>query len=398
MSATAATQPASGKLALYANVGPELTHYDVDVDALTLTRRGTVTCPANVQYVWPHASRRFLYAATSDSASGMGPAGTRHHVTGFRIDPASGALSQHGQSIPLPHRPIHMATDRDSGHVLVAFNNPPSLRVYRINPDGTPGAEVPQSPDLDPGIFPHQVLASPDNKQVILVSRGHDAANGKPEEPGALEVFDFSGGVLSNQRIIAPDGGFGFGPRHMDFHPTRPWLYVSLERQNQLALFDYGGGTLAAAPRARVGTLAEPDKHRSHQLVGTVHVHPNGRTVYVANRASDTASIDGMRIFRGGENALAVCDIDPVTGVPTVVQHVDTHGIHPRTFHIDPSGRMLVVAHIMGLKVRDGLTIRDVPMRLSVFRIGDDGRLEFARAYDVPTDGATMWWMGMVAL
>jgi len=398
MSATAATQPASGKLALYANVGPELTHYDVDVGALTLTRRATVSCPANVQYVWPHASRRFLYAATSDSASGMGPAGTRHHVTGFRIDPDSGALSQHGQSVPLPHRPIHMATDRDSGHVLVAFNNPPSLRVYRINPDGTPGAEVPQSPDLDPGIFPHQVLASPDNKQVILVSRGHDAANGKPEEPGALEVFDFSGGVLSNEHIIAPDGGFGFGPRHMDFHPTRPWLYVSLERQNQLALFDYDGATLAATPRARVGTLAEPDNRRSHQLVGTVHVHPNGRTVYVANRASDTANIDGMRIFRGGENALAVCDIDPVTGVPTVVQHVDTHGIHPRTFHIDPSGRMLVVAHIMGLKVRDGLTIRDVPMRLSVFRIGDDGCLEFARAYDVPTDGATMWWMGMVAL
>ena len=40
-----------------------------------LTRRETVSLPANVQYAWPHASRRFLYVATSDSASGMGPAG-----------------------------------------------------------------------------------------------------------------------------------------------------------------------------------------------------------------------------------------------------------------------------------------------------------------------------------
>jgi 6-phosphogluconolactonase len=76
---------------LYASVGPDLIHFDIDVAAATLTRRGTVNCPANVQYVWPHASRRFLYAASSDSASGMGAAGTNHHVSAFRIDPASGA-------------------------------------------------------------------------------------------------------------------------------------------------------------------------------------------------------------------------------------------------------------------------------------------------------------------
>ena len=35
---------------------------------------------------------------------------------------------------------------------------------------------------------------------------------------------------------------------------------------------------------------------------------------------------------------------------------------------------------------------------LSVFRIGPDGRLTFARTYDVDVGGGTMWWMGMVAL
>ena len=65
------------KVSLYASVGSELTHYDVDVEHAALTRRATVGLPANVQYVWPNASRRFLYAATSDSASGMGPVGTR---------------------------------------------------------------------------------------------------------------------------------------------------------------------------------------------------------------------------------------------------------------------------------------------------------------------------------
>src|ERR1700735_5327205 len=100
-----------GKIALYASVGNELTQYDVDVAGASLTRRGTVSLPANVQYAWPHASQPFLYVATSDSASGMGPAGANHHVSALRIDRDSGALSLHGEPNALPTRPIHMATD-----------------------------------------------------------------------------------------------------------------------------------------------------------------------------------------------------------------------------------------------------------------------------------------------
>lgn len=385
------------RLALYASVGPALTLYDVDIDAATLIRRGSVTLPANVQYAWPNASRRFLYVASSDSASGMGAAGNTHHVSAFRIDPTSGALTPHGAPIPLPARPIHMATDIPSNHILVAFNNPSAIRVYRINADATPGDEVPQPGPIDAGIFAHQVRATPDNRQVILVTRGHDAADGKPEEPGALNVFSFDNGVLGNQVSVAPRGGYGFGPRHLDFHPSRPWVYVSLERQNALDMFELRDGALSPEPRFRKGSLAGTGvQHR--QLVGTVHVHPNGRTVYVANRASDTVDFAGQRVFAGGENSLAVYAIDPASGEPSVIQHVDTHGIHPRCFHIDPSGKLLVAAHIMGLNVRDGNSVRAVPARLSVFRIGDDGRLDFARACDVDAGEQTMWWMGMVSL
>ena len=382
-------------VALYASVGAELTHYDVDVAAATLTRRETVSLPANVQYVWPHASRRFLYAATSDSASGMRPAGNTHHVSALRVDPATGALAPHGAPILLPTRPIHMATDIPSRFILVAFNNPGAVRVYRINADATPGEQVSQPEPIDPGIFPHQVRATPDNRQVILVARGHDAAGGKPEEPGSLKVFDFRDGLLRNELSIAPDGGHGFGPRHLDFHPSRPWVYVSLERQNALDMFELNGGALLPAPKFHKTTLsAPPGSYR--QAVGTVHVHPDGRTVYVANRASNTVDFAGQRVFAGGENSLAVFAIDQATGEPNLIQSIDTHGIHPRTFHIDPMGRLLVVAHIMGLKVRDGDAIRDVPARLSLFRIGADGKLTFARSYDIDVGTRSMWWMGIV--
>ncbi len=127
------------RVTLYASVGPELTHYEVDVEGATLTRRATITLPANVHYAWPHASGRTLYVASSDSASGIGGVvGTQHHVTALRIDPASGALSPHGDPIALPTRPIHMTLDIPSAHILVAFSNPSGLQVYRINPDMTP--------------------------------------------------------------------------------------------------------------------------------------------------------------------------------------------------------------------------------------------------------------------
>src|SRR5216117_1854026 len=159
----------ASRVALYASVGPELTHYELDVEGATLTRRGTVSLPANVHYCWPHASRRFLYVASSDSASGVsGFTGTNHHVTALAIDPASGALSPRGAPIALPTRPIHMTTDIPSEHILVAFSNPSGLSVYRVNCDGTPGDEVGQREAVYPGIYAHQVRVRLDNKKVIL--------------------------------------------------------------------------------------------------------------------------------------------------------------------------------------------------------------------------------------
>ena len=383
------------KTVLYAAVGPDITQYDIDVETGVLTAQGTVSAPANVQYVWPHAAREYLYVASSDSASGMAGGGSNHHLTAFRIDPATGALSPHGAPVTLPTRPIHMATDVASAHALVAYNNPPSLRVYPIRADGTPGAEAAQPHAIDPGIFPHQVLPTPDGKQVVLVSRGFDAEHGKAEQPGSLHLFDFAGSVLSHQATTAPNGGYGFGPRHLDFHPTQPWVYVALERQDQIALFTLTEGKLSEDALFRRDTLEAGQPRGSRQLVGTVHVHPNGRFAYIANRASEAVAGTGGKVFEGGQNSIVVFALDQTTGEPTAIQHMDSHGIHPRTFHIDPTGRLMVVAHIMGLPLADGSVI---PTRLTTFRIGDDGRLTFLRAHDIEAKGRLMWWAGMVTL
>ena len=394
----AAGEQASRKVALYANVGPDLTHYDVDVDEAALARRATVTLPAGVQYAWPHASRRYLYVATSSSASGYGTPGTEHHVTAFRIDPASGALTKHGEPIRLPSRPIHMTTDIPSEHVLVAFNNPSALHIYRINNDFTPGEEVKQSGALDFGIFAHQVRVTPDNRHVILVTRGNEGTATKAEDPGALKVFEYKNGVLSNEVSIAPNGGKEFGPRHLDFHPTKPWMYVSIETQNKMYTYLMEGGRIKPEVAFKAETLAAPKNIRARQAASTLHVHPNGRFLYGANRAEETVDYQGQKVFKGGENSIVVYSIDQSTGEPTVIQHIETRAIHPRTFHIDPSGRLMVVQHNLPVDVKDGDAVKTLPAGLSVFRIGDDGKLTFVRKYDVDVGDKVMFWMGMVPL
>ena len=388
------------KVMLYASIGPQLTHYDVDVENATLTRRNSVSLPANVHYAWPHASREYLYVASSNSASGIGGVvGDKHHVSGFRIDPATGALTPHGAPIPLPTRPIHMTSDIPSRHLLVAFSNPSGVRVYRVNSDATPGVRSPAKRGDRPGDLWASGPGQPRQPLAILVTRGHDAAAGKPEEPeepGALKVFRYQDGQLTQEISVAPGGGYGFGPRHLDFHPTKPWVYVSLERQNRLDMFAISGDRLSPEPVFSKGTLAEPGNIRGRQVAGTIHVHPNGRFVYVANRASSTVGEGAERVFAGGENTLAVFAIDPVTGEPNPIQHIDTRGIHCRTLHIDPSGRLLVAAHIIGLPVREGSDTRIIPACFSVFRIGTDGRLGFVRKYDVDVRDQQMFWMGMV--
>ena len=200
------------------------------------------------------------------------------------------------------------------------------------------------------------------------------------------------------QGSIAPNRGYGFGPRHIDFHPTKPWVYVSLERQNKLELFRLEGDGLSGEAAFSKDLLANPGVVGKRQLGGTVHVHPNGRFVYVANRADSTVDFEGKQVFRGGENSIAVFSIDQKTGEPTLIQHADPRSMHVRTFAFDPSGRMMVTAAIKPLLVREGADVKNVPAALSVLRVGADGKLDFVRKYDVDTGGRLQFWMGIVGL
>jgi len=385
------------KTVFYASIGPDLALYDLDIAAATLTKRSSVTLPANIQYAWPYPSHRHLYVVSSNG--GPGVAGDRHWANALTIDPSTGILRLHGDVVPLPSRPIHTSVDSSGRFLLTAYNNPSNITVHRLNADATVGSEVGQPAPLDTGIYAHQVLAMPGNRCVVLVTRGNDAKPGTPEDPGALKTFAFTDGVLRNLASIAPGSGLGFGPRHLDFHPRKPWAFASIERQNQLYVYPLDAATGLSRTPIFVRDTMPRQSATVRQAAGPIHVHPNGKFVYLTNRCSDLTTYQGRKVFAGGENGIAVFAIDERSGEPTLIQNIDGHGIHLRTFGIDPSGRLLVAASIMPLPVReaDG-NIGTLTAGIAVFRIGADGRLELARKYDVETGDRQQFWSGMVTL
>jgi 6-phosphogluconolactonase len=402
-------QAAKDRSAFYSGVGPELTHFEVDFDAAALTKRGSVKMPGGVQYAWPHPSRKYLYVASSSGGLGIAPVPgfppNQHNLTAFQVAP-SGELSPHGDMINLKYRPIHISVDTAGEYVLVAYNFPPGITVHKIKGDGSIGDEVKQEDDLEKGIYFHQIRATPSDKSILVVARGNNPEGGKPEDPGSLHVYGFKNGVLSHMRKIAPNGGYGYGPRHLDIHPSQPWVYLSVERQSQLIVYKLTpDGDLVPEPLFIKTTLADPAHRFPIQGAGPIHIHPNGRFVYLGNRSGVAATVvpgvedvGGKKVFSGGESNIAVFAIDQQTGEPTAIQHADIRAAHPRTFGLDTGARLLVAGSLAPTAVRQDGKVVDLPAGLSVFRMGQDGKLDFARKYDIDVGPFTQWWTGMIPL
>ena len=402
---SAGKKPGSGKVVLYAAVGPEFTRYEVDLESATLVKRESITLPANVQEVALHPSKRYLYVAWSNGGpsslppNSPAPAGSQHGLTAFRIDPGTGSLLPHGKPISLPSRPIHVTTDVPGTHVLTAYNNPSGVTVHRIEPDGTIGSQVKEPDSLDVGVYAHQVRVEPSNEMVIFMTRGNGPTPTKAEDPGAIKLFTYKDGLLANRGSIAPGGGFNFQVRHLDFHPTQPWVFVSLERQDKLEVYEMlKDGTLNNEPSFTKSTLGTPAMFGQVRNWGpSTRIRMADLCTWPIERGGTTES-EGKPVFVGGENSIAVFSINQDTGEPTLIQNADTRGIHTRTFALDPSGKILVAGNMMELPVRGKDGIKTVPASLAIFRVRSDGKLDYVRKYDLNVGDRNMFWMGMIPL
>jgi len=392
--------PNASTTIVYASLGPELSTFELDTTSGTLTKVRSLNLPASVQYGWFNRARTRLYIALSQ----MGPAAKEkrpdHFVETYEIL-ADGRLRKFGPGIRLGNRPIFITLDASEEHLLLAYNDPPDVTVHRIKPNGEIGEAVAQR-DLQLGPTVHQVRLTPSGNLVVVPACAHHETG---VDAGFISVLSYSAGrlALSAKLEGLPEraaawqgrrwGAQGFAVRHVDFHPTKPWMYLCVERQSELWLYDVSDQAIGAKPRAIASTLQGVDPGRAFQLAGGIRVHSNGRYVYVSNRANGTESGEGA--FDGGTNDIAVFALDPATGVPRLIQRVPTRGVYPRTFAIDPESGVMVVGNEKTLDLRSGGQVRRILPSLVVFRIGDDGRLTFLSQLMHPDNGEVCFWVDL---
>jgi 6-phosphogluconolactonase len=215
-----------------------------------------------------------------------------------------------------------------------------SLARFALDPGGRP--LEPPATCQDSGSGPvggrlegarvHCVRFGPDGKSLYAVDLGADH----------VLRFALDGARLGACQVAyrAPPGS---GPRHLLFHPRRPFALLLSELASTLTLLEITGRTLT--PRASCSIL--PDGWSGENLGGHLEWPATGHA-YVTNR---------------GHDSVALITVDLGAAKLSPIQHVPSGGQSPRHFLLLDETRQLVVAH-----EKDGA--------VASFFLRDGGRIE----------------------
>lgn len=296
---------------------PGLFHLRCDAATGRLEACCAVSAITHPSFLALHPRGGHLYAVSE------APGGAEGEVCAFAVDPKSGDLTlldrrrAHGRST------CHVGVDATGRCVVVANYGTPTIAIYPLRPDGGLGEEAAvchheaDGPDGQPlDAHPHSANVDPTNRFVYSPDLGLDRV--------MIYRLDPAGAAL-----VPADPPFartapGAGPRHLDFHPTLPCVYVINERDSTVAV--YSGERETGALSALQVLPALPAGFDGRSYGADIHVHPSGRFLYASNR---------------GHDSIAMYRIDPASGRLTIVGHESTQGRTPRHFALDPSGTFL---------------------------------------------------------
>lgn len=274
-------------------------------------------------FIEMHPSGKFLYAVSEAGAEGR--------VFAYAIDPNTGDLALVNDASTGGAGPCYVNVDHAGRRVLVANYNSGSASVLPIRPDGGlgeptgfvqhEGSSVNPSRQKEP--HAHSINPSPDDRFVFVADLGLDKIL-------IYKLDGVSGKITANNPAFAQVKA-GAGPRHFVFHPGGLYAYVINELDSTITAFMYDAVRGSLGEIQTVSTL--PVGFNGPSWCAEIRVHPSGRFLYGSNR---------------GHDSIAVCRIDPTTGLLTLVEY-ETDGIKvPRNFNIEPTGKFCLVANQNG--------------------------------------------------
>jgi 6-phosphogluconolactonase len=290
----------------------------------------------NPSFITISPDHRFLYAVIEDPTSVGPPLDHASYVSSFEIDQKTGKLRLLNTLPSGGTSTCFISMDKTGGYVFMAHFGSGSISVLRVKEDGSLGEQTSFMQHIGHGVampvqafaHPHSVIASADNKHVIVSDLGQDK----------IFVYDFNEktGLLSpptpNFATVAPGGG----PRHFTFDPAGRFGYQLGEMSGAVDVFSWDpAGKLSHVQTVRAATPANfnGDVHSAE-----IEVSPDGKFLYESNRRTHE---DGTR----GPDTIGVFAIDPAKGTLTEMEQSPTGGIQPRSIALDPTGAYVLAAN-----------------------------------------------------
>jgi 6-phosphogluconolactonase len=260
--------------------GSALTVFELNRQTGALTRVGTAMTGSGPTYVAIHPTGRFVYANNE-----MGS-----RVQGWSINPDTGALTALNGQPSGGNGPAHISVHK-SGRWLLSSNYGSGTAAALAIDDQ--GRLAPPMATGRAGGDAHMILDDGASGNFVFMPC---AASGYV----ALFKFDATTGMLSpnTPATVATRGR----PRHMAFHPSRKFAYVSHENGDPITAFKYDSAT---------GVISDPSNVPGPADGVHVLVHPNGNFMYQLGRGGNALQIN--RIAEDG----AVAAVNRVAGLST---------------------------------------------------------------------------------
>jgi 6-phosphogluconolactonase (cycloisomerase 2 family) len=251
-------------------------------------------------------------------------------VSSYRIDPATHELALVNQVESKGHEPTHASLSEDEQFLWVSnyavLPDPPgSLVALPVKEDGSLGAVAQQFSNPSSKVDPERQASG--HVHSVVSHQGHVFAS----DLGADKVFIYRYQPKTEAPLMAASPAAlqlppGSGPRHLLFGPGGEHAWLTLEMPAQVVSLHWSAGKLE---RTQLHDLA-PGQTPVAGAGGGLHLSPDGRFLYVANR--------------GAVNELVVYAVDQAGGLKPV-QRRSVEGDHPREFTLDPTGRFVLVAN-----------------------------------------------------
>ena len=283
----------------------------------TWTLAQTLETVPNPQFIAFDRQQKFLYSVHGDGTD----------VSSYAIDKPSGMITFLNKQPTSGNNSTHLTPDPSNRYIVIG--NGPGVAVFPINPDGSlaPYTDmVPAQGEVGPhrnqtgaGPHPHYVSFDPSGRFLVAPDRGVDRIH--------IYRLDLSSGKL------VPNGFArtrpGAGPRHLAFHPSKPWVYVCDELDSTVTAYAWDSERGELKAFQVIPSL--PMNYIGGNSTAEIQVAPSGKYVYVSNR---------------GHNSIVIFSVDAANGMLAPVGWEPTQGRTPRFLTLDPTGSLLYAANL----------------------------------------------------